>query len=164
MKVQIAQLCPALCDPMAYIVHGILQARIQEQVAIPFSRGSSQPGIEPRSPTLQADSLPVEPQGKSKNTGVGSLFLLPGIFPTQELNRGFLHCRWILYHLSICRLHIEKVKVFQSSLTLQPCGLFSPQNSPGQNTEGVAFPISRGSSQPRDQTQVSHIAGGFFTI
>ena len=38
--------------------------------------------------------------GKSKNTGVGSLFLLQGIFPTQELNRGLLHCRWILYQLS----------------------------------------------------------------
>ena len=38
----------------------------------------------------------------------------------------------------------------------------SPQNSPGQN-EWVAFPFSRGSSQPRDQIQVSHIAGRFFT-
>ena len=34
------------------------------------------PGIEPRSPVLQVDSLPAEPQGKSKNTGVGSLSLL----------------------------------------------------------------------------------------
>ena len=45
-------------------VHGILRARILEWVAFPFSRGSN-PGIEPRSPTLQADSLPAEPQGKS---------------------------------------------------------------------------------------------------
>ena len=45
------------------------------------------PGIEPRSPALQVDSLPVEPQGKPKNTGVGSLSLLQGIFPTQESNR-----------------------------------------------------------------------------
>ena len=44
-----------------------------------------------------------------------------------------------------------------------PHGLYSPWNSPGQNMEWVAFPFSRGSSQPRDQTQVSHIAGGFFT-
>jgi len=50
---------------MDYIVHGILQARILEWVAIPFSRGSSQPRIEPQSPTLQADSLPAEPQEKS---------------------------------------------------------------------------------------------------
>ena len=58
------------------------------------------PGIEPRSLTLQADSLPVEPQGKPKNTGVGSLSLLQGIFLTQELNWGLLHCRRILYQLS----------------------------------------------------------------
>ena len=58
------------------------------------------PGIEPRSPTLQADSLPVEPRGKPKKTGVGSLSLLQQIFPTQELNQGLLHCRWILYQLS----------------------------------------------------------------
>ena len=45
------------------------------------------PGIEPRSPTLQADSLPAEPQGKPKNTGVGSISLLQGIFQTQESNR-----------------------------------------------------------------------------
>ena len=58
------------------------------------------PGIEPRSPALQADSLPAEPQGKPKNSGVGSLSLLQWIFPTQELNQGLLHCRWILYQLN----------------------------------------------------------------
>ena len=42
-EVKVAQLCPALCDPVDYTVHGILQARILERVAIPFSRGSSQP-------------------------------------------------------------------------------------------------------------------------
>ena len=46
------------------------------------------------------DSLPAEPQGKPKNTGVGSLSLLQRIFPTQESNRGLLHCRPILYQLS----------------------------------------------------------------
>ena len=58
------------------------------------------PGIELRSPALQADSLPAEPQGKPKNTGVGSLSLLQQIFPTQESNWGLLHCRQILYQLS----------------------------------------------------------------
>ena len=41
MKVKVAQLCPTLCDPMNYSVHGILQARILEWVAFSFSRGSS---------------------------------------------------------------------------------------------------------------------------
>ena len=42
VKVKVAQSCPALCDPMDYTVHGILQARILEWVVFPFSRGSSQ--------------------------------------------------------------------------------------------------------------------------
>ena len=58
------------------------------------------PGIEPRSPALHADSLPAEPQGKPKNTGVGSLSLLQGIFPTQGSNWDLLPCRRILYQLS----------------------------------------------------------------
>ena len=62
--------------------------------------GEFSPGIEPRSSALQEDSLPAEPPGKPKNTGVGSLSLLPGIFPTQESNRGLQHCRRILYQLS----------------------------------------------------------------
>ena len=61
---KVTQSCLTLCDPMDYRVHGILQARILEWVAVPFSRGSSQPEIKPRSPALQADSLPAEPPGK----------------------------------------------------------------------------------------------------
>ena len=64
------------------------------------SRDLPNPGIEPRFPTLQVDSLLSEPPGKSKNTGVGSLSILQRIFPTQELNLGLMHCRWILYQLS----------------------------------------------------------------
>ena len=58
------------------------------------------PEIEPRSPTLQMDFLPAEPEGKPKNTRVGSQFLLQQIFLSQELNQGLLHCRQILYQLS----------------------------------------------------------------
>jgi len=42
-EVKVAQSCPTLCDPMDFTVHGILQARILEWAAFPFSRGSSQP-------------------------------------------------------------------------------------------------------------------------
>ena len=94
--VKVSQSCPTLCNPMDYTVHGILQARILEWVAFPFSRGPSNPEIQPRSPEFQADSLPADPHGKPKNTGVGSLSLLQRIFLTQKLNRGLLHCRWIL--------------------------------------------------------------------
>ena len=101
----VAQSCPTLCDsmncsPSLSCVHGILQARILEWVAMPSSRGSSWPGIEIRYPTLQADSLPSEPPGKPKNAEAGSLSLLQGIFLTQELNQGLLLYRQILYQLS----------------------------------------------------------------
>ena len=58
------------------------------------------PRIEPKSPALQADSLPSEPPGKSSNSGVGSLSLLQGVFLTQESNPGLPHCRQILHQLS----------------------------------------------------------------
>ena len=58
------------------------------------------PGIKRRSPALQADYLPAEPQGKPKNVGVGRLSLLQQIFPTQELNGGLLHGKRTLYQLS----------------------------------------------------------------
>ena len=99
-KVKVIQSCLTLCDPMHCIVHGILQARILECVAFPSPGDLSNPETKPRSPALQADCLLAEPQGKPKNTGVGSLSLLQWIFLTQESNQGLLHYRWILYQLS----------------------------------------------------------------
>ena len=66
-----------LCNPMdcrspGSSVHGILQARILEWVAILFSRGASRPGIKLRSPTLWADSLLSEPPGKPTLQIVGA--------------------------------------------------------------------------------------------
>ena len=52
------------CSSPGSSIHGILQARILEWVAILFSRGTSNPWIKPRSPILQADSLPSDPPGK----------------------------------------------------------------------------------------------------
>ena len=67
---------------------------------------------------------------------LGSLFLLQGLFPIQQSNPGLLHCRQILYQLS----HKGSSRIL----------------------EWVAYPFSRGSSQPRNRTGVSCIAGGFF--
>ena len=74
-KVLVNQLCPTLCNPMdcsppGSSVHGILQARILEWVAIHFSRGFLNPEIQTRSPALQADSLPSKPQGKPLQTSL----------------------------------------------------------------------------------------------
>ena len=122
-------LCPTLCNPIDYIVHGILQARYWNGEPLPSTGGLPNPGIKPRSPTLQGDSLPTEPPRKPKNSGVGSLSLLQQIFPTQESNQGLLYCRRILYHLR-------------------------HQGSP-RILEWVAYPFSRRSSQPRNQPGVS---------
>ena len=105
MRSSVAQSCLTLCDPVdcsppGSSVHGVLQARALEWVAMPSCGDLPHPGIEPRSPALQVDSLPAEPPWKPKNTGVGRLSLLQGIFLTQESNQGLLHCRWILYQLS----------------------------------------------------------------
>ena len=66
---EVAQPCPTLCDPMdcslpSFSVHGVFQARILEWVSISFSRGSSPPRDQTRSPALQADALPSEPPEK----------------------------------------------------------------------------------------------------
>ena len=67
--------------------------------SFPSPRDRPNPGIEPRSPSLQVDSLSAEPPGKPKDTGVGNLSLLQRIFPTQRLNTVLPHCRQILYSL-----------------------------------------------------------------
>ena len=72
-----------------------------------------------------------------QNTGVGSLSLLQGIFPTQGSNPVLLHCRRVLYQLN--------------------------QEGSPRIMEWVAYPFSTESSQPRNRTRVSFIAGRFFT-
>ena len=59
---------------MDYTVHGITQARIQEWVAFPFSRDLPNPGIEPRSPALQADALPSETTREAHELVILKLF------------------------------------------------------------------------------------------
>ena len=62
---------------------GILQVQILEWVPCPPPGDLPNPGVEPRSSALQVESLPAEPPGKPKNTGLGSLSLFQQIFPTQ---------------------------------------------------------------------------------
>ena len=70
-----------------YTVHGILQSRILEWVAVPFSRGFSQPRDWIQSPALWADSLPGEPPGKSKNIE-GQPIPSPGNLPNPGIELG----------------------------------------------------------------------------
>ena len=86
------------------------------------------PRIEPRSPALQVDSLPAEPQGKLKNTGVGSLSLLQQIFLTQESNWGLLYCRQNLYQLLLLLLsHFSRVQLCATPWAVQSMGFSRPE-------------------------------------
>ena len=100
------QLCSTLFDPMDCSLPGYLcswgfsRQGYWRGLPSPLPEDLCNPGIEPRSPALQVDPLTSEPLGKPKNTRVGSLSLLQGIFPIQESNQGILYCTQILYHLS----------------------------------------------------------------
>ena len=86
--------------------HGILQSRILEWVAMPFSRRSSQPRDWTQVSCITGRLFTTHTTWKALrlflrvDTGVGSHFLLQGIFPTQGSNPGLLHCRQISYHPS----------------------------------------------------------------
>ena len=103
-------------------------------------------------PTLQPidNSLPgtsVHGDSPDKNTGMGCRALFQEILPTQGSNPGHPRCRQIPYHLSPQRSPVL-------------------EQLPSRILEWVAMPSSRGSSQPRDWTQVSYVSSpayGFFT-
>ena len=97
----VAQSCPTLCNPMDCSPPGssIHQDSPGKNTGVGY-HALLHPGIKPKSPSMQVDSLPAEPPGKPKNTGVGSLSLLQGIFPTKESNQGHLRCGRICYQLS----------------------------------------------------------------
>ena len=80
---EISRSCLTLCEPMdcsppGSSVHGILQARILDCVAMPSSRDLPNPGIEPRSPAFQADSLLSEPPGKPRKLSPNQRTREPG--------------------------------------------------------------------------------------
>ena len=125
---ELLQSSPTLFDPMdssppGSFVHGILQARFLEWVAMPSSRRSSWPNLYLlRFLNWLVSSSPLAPPGKP-----------------------VLRCKWSESRSAV-------------SDSLRPHGLYQ-----ARILEWVAFPFSRGSSQPRDRTQISHITGGFFT-
>ena len=125
-----SQSCLVLCDPMDCIVHGILQARILEWVAIPFSRGSSQ----------SRDWTHV-------SRVAGGFFTSWATREAQEYWNGLSYCP------------PESSWPRDQTISYVSCtvGRFF-------TTEPPAVPFSRGSFQSRDQTQVSYIAGWFFTL
>ena len=95
--------CSVMSDSLQPHIQSMEFSRLEYWSGQPFPSPGDLPNPrkELRSPSLQADSLPAEPQGMPKNTEVGSLSFLQWIFPTQESNWGLLHCRQILYQLTI---------------------------------------------------------------
>ena len=67
MQLKAAQLCLTPCDPMNYTVHGFSKPEYWSREPFPTLGDLPNPGIEPRSPTLQADSLPPETRKKVKS-------------------------------------------------------------------------------------------------
>ena len=102
MKVKVTQSCLTLCDPLNYTIHRILQARILERVAFPFSRGSSQPTNNTLGDVTSDSALEKLQRlylqmlyrpltcylytATSSKCPLGCHFLLQGIFPTQGSN------------------------------------------------------------------------------
>ena len=138
----VTQLCPTLwdptdCSPSGSSVHGIFQARILERVAIPSSRGSSQPRDQPMipaSPALQADSLllrqrgrPGYPQSNSQNEE--SLPTLSYTLEWKEASMKLYTCTPVfIAALFIIARTWKKPRAHQQTNGQGSCGTYTPWN------------------------------------
>ena len=166
------------CSPPGSSVHGILQARILEWVAIQFSRGSSQLRDWTQVSSIAGRFFTIWATRETLYTGVGCHALLQGIFPTQRLNPGLSHALHVdSLPSESCCMHAKSLqwysntpgssihRILQARITGVGCHFLlhlSHEGSP-RILEWVAYPFSRGTSQPRNWIRVSCIAGGFFT-
>ena len=144
----VTQLCPTLHDHMDYSpsVHGILQARICEWVAMPSSRRSSQP----RSPALQVDSLPCEPQG-SPHIGNYRVSRRTVWYRRSLLIIYFLY-RMIVHWSGDCAFtdHVaENAMIMWLIVHSQVISVWSPSWSVHD--------------QPRDQCMIRHVRSAYIT-
>ena len=88
-----------------WTVHGLLQARILEWVAFPFSRKSSQPRDRTQVSHIAGGFFTSWATREAQEYWLGSLSLHQGIFPTQELNRGLLHSGGFFTNWAIREAH-----------------------------------------------------------
>ena len=155
-----------LCNPMHYIVHGIIQARILERVAHPVSRGSSRPRDQTQVFLTAGDCLPAEPRGRP---------LFP-LMSFKDNSRGFSPLK--VSYLISGHLGSKQSKFPIMCACAQSCPtLCDPMDCspPGSSVheifqarilEWVAISYSRGSSPYRDQIHISLVScatGRFFT-
>ena len=121
VKVKVTQSCLTLCNPMEYTVHGILQARIMEWIAFPFTRGSSQPKDWThisKSPALAARFFTTSTTWEAHSILQlhGNPLFLPHDQPVSRVSE------WVSESCSVM------------SDSLQPHGIYNSWNSPVQNT------------------------------
>ena len=172
----VAQSCPALCDCLHCSRPGcsVSGQEYWSGLSCPPPGDLPNPGIEPRSPALWADSLTSELPGKPKNIGVGSLSLLQGIFPTQELNRvsctaGGFFTSWatkealtnldsILKIRDITlpiKVHIVKAMVFP--VVMHACESWTKKKAEGQEQ---ITPVTKSSGRDKTNAHKPHNAEG----
>ena len=96
MGVKVTQSCPTLCDPMGYTVHGILQARLLEWVAFPFSGDLPNPGL----PHCRQILYQLSHRGSPRRLEWVAYSFSRGSSQPRSWTGVPLHCRWILYQLS----------------------------------------------------------------
>ena len=181
----VVQSCWTLCNPMdcsptGPSVHGIFQARILGWLAISFSRGSSQlpnPGIKLRSPTLQADvsrsellgnMIFVDNSPKVNNLNVYQLATQNVVYTYNRKLFGNNDNRWST-ECSTTLIKLESEVAHSCPTLCDPMDCSILRSSihgifQVRVLEWVAIPFSKGSSWPRDRTQVSHTVGRHFTI
>ena len=99
VKVKVFQLCPTLCNPMDCTVTGILQARILEWVAFPFSRGSSQPRDGTQVSRIAGGFFTSWATRKAQEYWSGQPTPSPADLLNPGIELGLLHCRQILHLL-----------------------------------------------------------------
>ena len=115
VKAHVAQSCLTLCNPTDFTAHGILQARILEWVAFPFSRGFSQPRDWTQVSCTEGGFFTSWATRLPNNTIVGSLSLLQGIFLTlPDLLNG---------HLSLGIMFLRLIHVASSISSSFQCGV-----------------------------------------
>ena len=129
---KVTQSCPTLCDPMDYTVCGIHQARILKWIFFPFSWDPPNPEIKPRSPALQADSLPTELSEK------------PGVVTLQKCRLYILiiHSRNQNFYYINHVVSLETQLSLSNAVTLQVKAEFSAES------ESVSHSVISNSLQP----------------
>ena len=145
-----------------HTVHGIFQARILEWIAFPFSRGSSQPSVQTQVSHIVGRFFTTEPPGKPifrllevKSSGTPIMIKrYVNVFSIIRLP----HFPFYSKSLSVSESHSVMSDSFDP-MDYIVHGIFQ-----ARILEWIAIPFSRGSSQPRNRTQVSCTAGRFFTI